>query len=441
MKKCGKIRIFFVFVGSYPIFVAGKLFLIVMDNGSLNLVGFGDCGVVADDRESLELQNIIQPKTVTYLKFRFSRIQQRILVHVVEELSVYMTNNIEKINPRELITVPLFCSHYGRYKHDSRGLFEEVSKLKRETDAITFTWTFEPQKFPDLYKWMLLHPVCFDGSGHHVLPKGLYTFEKKSSLFTDIQRCYEDPGKLLIGINPSMLPFLLYFGRGNGGTMFDKDVALALSSVYSHRLYLVLCDLITFCPSKVFSLDEFRELLGYSEKYLPRDIKNHILVPFQKELVELNSELLFDFEFKYDLNYGFARSTHGAPAANCVVLTVRKREFIDWNELSRKQLLVMLQQVSDKEKNYLCPSLAEQIVKNGLAGKLKSKFSYYDKKVSERKMSAVEYKNTMLKIVRELTGVDLRSEYHIKNSVKLQNRTKRTRKVEFTGTLFSSVAD
>ena len=70
-------------------------------------------------------------------------------------------------------------------------------------------------------------------------------------------------------------------------------------------------------------------------------------------------------------------------------------------------------------------ALAKQIVENGQDGKVKSKFAFYDKKVHSGKMSVDEYRNTMLKIVREVSGFDLRSDAHIRNSIRTRKKTKR----------------
>lgn len=64
------------------------------------------------------------------------------------------------------------------------------------------------------------------------------------------------------------------------------------------------------------------------------------------------------------------------------------------------------------------------MVEAGNESLLKSKFMFYDKRVSLGKMRPEEYKNTMLKIIREVTGVDLRSDSHIRNSIRSRRKYK-----------------
>ena len=142
----------------------------------------------------------------------------------------------------------------------------------------------------------------------------------------------------------------------------------------------------------------------------------------KQELEECGCPVVFDYEFKFSSEYGYVTGTRGRYPANCVVFTFNRKDFVDWSELSRKQILVMLQGIADKERYHLCEPLARQVVDNSQDGKLKSKFDFYYKKVSSGQITPGQYKNTMLKIVREVTGTDLRSGYHVRNSAKAKRR-------------------
>lgn len=376
---------------------------------------------ITDTRQSLDIKKILQPKTVTYAKYRFSKIHNLMFIHIREELQLYITSHKEDINKTDAISVPLFVNHYPHFRGNTVAMFKSASEMMVDKcNLVSFEWQYNPEYHAELLRWMR--------RGIDLRSRGVFNpqagekIHQSSLLITDVMYCENDPGKILVFLNPNLLPFLLYYGRGVGGTYFDRDVALRLRSRYSFRLYEYIMDWSTSTDVKVVSLTELKDLIVFPDSYDVNDIRNRVLNVAKDEIEAAGSPLCFDFEFKYDSTFGGVPGKRGAYPKNCVVFTLHKKEFVDYRDLTRKQLVVMLQGIADREKLYLCVDVAERSVSSGVDAKLKSKFFYYDKKVASGKMSVNEYKNTLLKIVRELTGTDLRSDSHIRNSVKASKK-------------------
>lgn len=379
-----------------------------------------DSGAVIDNRESSDLKRILQPKTVTFAHYRLSKLHSQMLVHIKEELQLYISNKIDDISSNELISLPLFCEHYPHFKNDGAAFLKSVKSLMKDNNVIAFEWRYDPEKHGSLLQWMQKGNAMRSRSRINPTPGAL--IQKVSVIIVDAERCDNDPGKVIIKINPQILPFLLYYGPGVGGTYFDRDVSLRLNSSYSFRLYEMLMDWSSSSSSKTISITELRSILKLPESYRVNDIKRRVLDVAKEEIEQASSSVLFDYELKFDLQYGPATGSRGQLPANCVVFTVSKKEGFDFDELSRKQLLLFLTAIADREKSFLCGSLAKQIVDNHQDSFLKNKFFFYDKKVSKGEMRVEEYKNTMLKIVRETTGVDLRSDSHRRNSIRFMKK-------------------
>lgn len=408
--------------------------------GGVPAVPYEQCGSVGDDSRSIDIARILQPRTVTYARYRFSKVHSQMLVHIREELSAYVTKDFNEIDPSRLIRVPLFVSHYASFKGNLQQFYDCVAEFMQSSgNLVSFSWRFDAGQHAGLYRWMSLMGRRSRDASRVRLPEDGALFESRSFIIVNITRCSDDPGKLLVDINPVLLPFLLYYGVGNGGTYFSRDVALKFGSAYSFKIYELVMDWCTMGGVKRISLEDLRSLLVVPDGYDVSKLCRRVLDVARADLESAGSEVLFDYELKYDPEFGTARGTRGRLPCNCVVFTFRRRQSFDCAELSRKQLLVMLQEIADRQKAPLCGTLAAEAVRRGLDSRLKSKFYYYNRRVESGKMSPEEFRNTLLKVVREVTGVDLRSDDHIRNAMLSERRGRRARRtpaVELSETLF-----
>lgn len=377
---------------------------------------------VQDFRGSLDVNRIMQPKTVTFASYRLSKLHHQMLVHIREELQAYVSTHREDIDTNSLISVPLFCSHYPAFRGNGALFFRSVKEFMSEDNVISFEWMFDPDvpAHRELFRWMQRGV----GARSRVeMPSVQTKVENISVIVVHAYRCENDADKVVVKINPDVLPFVLYYGPGVGGTLFDRDVALSLSSSYSSRLYEMLMDWSTSVSTKVVPVSELRRLLCIPEKFRLNDIKRRVLDVAKYEIEQAGSGVTFDYELSFDSQYGEVHGARGRFPSNCVTFRIFRKESLDVEELSRKVLLMLLSSIADSSKSSLCDGLARRLVREGKDFKLRSKFTYYDKRVKAGKMSTDAYRNTLLKIVRETSGVDLRSDAHIRNAALAARRS------------------
>ena len=376
---------------------------------------YGSLPVVVDSRGSANITRIMQPKTVTYADFHFSKIHNQIFIRIKEELQLYIEKDLGRLKSNELIQVPLFCSHYPGFHGNSRLFYDSIQKLMSEANVVRFEWRFDASRHSDLYRWMM---NAGQGGGRRAVavPKDGALFQQASVLIVNAYRVQDDPDKLLVDINPKLVPFLLYYGEGNGGTAFNRDVALRLTSGYSFDMYYKICDWVTSCNSKTFHLEEFRRLFHIPAAYDVREINRRVLAVCKRELEEARSDIEFDYDIRYSLDYGLPESPRGRLKSNCVVLFFSRREKQDASAGRRVALQFLLKNIADKEKAHLCGEAVRIVCDQNRDITLMNKFQFYDQKVKDRRLSRSAFRNVMLKIVREMTGIDLRSDLHIRNA-------------------------
>lgn len=404
------------------------------------VVPFEECNVVRDDSKSIDVKNILQPRTVTYARYRFSKLHNQMLVHIREELSVYVTRNFDEIDPSRLIAVPLFVSHYPSFRNNMKRFYDSVACfLSSKDNLVDFSWRFNAKEHAALYRWMMQVGRQVSDPRKIKLPEEGALFESRSFIVVNIVRC-EEQGKLLVYINPFLLPFLLYYGAGNGGTCFDRDVALQLSSAFSFKMNELITDWCTSMDVKKISVKELRSHLLVPDAYDVSMFRHRCLDVAKAEIEAAGSKITFDYELKFEPEFGSEDRITGRQPLNCAVITLHRQDGVNFVERSRKVTLMMLNDIADKQKQSLCSDLAAKMVDDGSAAKFKSKYVFYHAKVESRKISADEFRNTLLKIVREMTGVDLRSDEHIRNSMLFERRRGRPSKNEVVtvGSLFDN---
>lgn len=377
---------------------------------------FNGLEAVNDSRKSIDVSKFIQPKTVTFARYKFSKLHMQMFIHIREELSAYVSRDFDQLNPKELIRIPLFCSHYPHFNGSMKLFYESIKSLMLQTNVVSFRWKFDAERHAALYRWMMLQGRRDGSSERIVLPRDGAEFEQTSVVIVNIVRSLDNSDMLLVDINPLIMPFILYYGKGNGGTLVDRDVALRLRSVYSQRFYERLVDWSTSMTEKRLTFDELREFLFFPDAYTPREIKRWVLSVAQKEIEEAGSDVVFDFEFKFDAEVGFASAYRGPIKANCVIIHIKKKTFENGFELAVQRVQIVLKEIADREKRLLCADTARLIVSSGKEQFFLSKVKYYFDLKERGKIRMNEYKNTLLKIVREMCGVELRSDRHVQNS-------------------------
>ena len=372
-----------------------------------------------------DFASIRQSKTMTFASYGLSKIHTHMLVHIREELQSFLVKNADAVPAGTRVRVPLFVKDYPHFKGNVVLLYNSVKEFVMQHNFVEFTWTYSERLHP-LLRWMFgldnvrgKREKLVDGAVVHRI----------SAIISDVDYVEGNSDYVMANLNPSAVPFLLYDGNYIGSTMFNRDVALSFKSVYSIRIYEFLMDWSTKCSVKVWSLSElrFRLRLWKDEKGVRRDLyvsnnyglRNKILDVAKREINESASSVSFDYELFFDPSFDEQAKGRSKTKrqANAIKFYIYKKDGgMDQGELHRKMLKMLLEDISDKEKSVYCDRLAKQVVDNAQDEQVVAKFMYYGGLLKKGAIQRKEYVNTMLKIVRETTGFDLRSDKHIRYS-------------------------
>ena len=349
--------------------------------------------VQASPVSSIDVNRIMQPKTVTYAKYDYSRIQYQVFVRIREELTAHISKNFADLNPKEYISVPVFCSHYPHFHgHIQRfaSFLEEMTK-DMAVNYISFSWRFDVSRHAALYRWLMESTNAV--TGRFRLPPDGTVISQEGLLFTHILHSSDNPDLFWVDINPRFFPFLL-----------EK-----------------LMDWSSSCSVKVVSFEQLRDFLSFPEQYGAREIRRRVLEVVKSQLDEAGSSVTFEYEFKYNSEFGFVSNASGPLRSNCVVFSIVHREFDNF-DLAVQRVFVSLKEIADREMSAHCKELALRIVKEGKEPFIMSKFNYYNEQMRNGLIKMPRYKNTMLAIVNQSFGVDLRSEAHRRNSTRFMKK-------------------
>lgn len=394
----------------------GVLFDVASDSDGLE-----EKFVASEEVLPADYSSIRQSKVMTFASYGLSKIHTNMLVHIREELQGFLLKHVDQVPEETLIQVPLFVKDYPHFKGNVVALYESAKTLLKENNHVEFSWTYSERLSP-LLRWMFgLDNVR--GRQREKLVNGAVVHQA-SALIVNVRYVEGTSDYVMLQLNPACIPFLLYDGKLIGSTMFNRDVALGFKSAYSNRIYEFLMDWSTKSAVKVLPLSEIRFRLKLDKSYESNaNLRMRILEVARREINASASSVNFDFELYYDPQFGDdgGRTKKKANAVRFVM--TRKDVKTDLSELRRKMVKLLLEDVADKEKSVYCDRLSYQIVENGTAEVLIAKFTYYDGRMKKGKIQRKEYVNTMLKIVREVTGFDLRSDSHIRNSKIYSRRT------------------
>lgn len=210
--------------------------------------------------------NVIQPNSITNARYDYTAVQENVITCIVDALQKHL--NKEVLIDLDLWgnpTIRLNASEIAAGKNKFH-VYKQIRELRKKEIV------FEYQN-ADLEQ----EEVC----------TGLINTVRKVA--------YSD--YINIEISKWAIPYILYWGKGIGGTVYNKSLALTLRGIYAKRMYKLCCrweDVGGF----VMSIDEFRSLFELEEKYNRiEDLKKRVLDPAKKEIQQV-SPMYFDYTFK-----------------------------------------------------------------------------------------------------------------------------------------------
>lgn len=223
----------------------------------------------------MKKETIMQSNLVTYGRYKFSSWQINCLVNIVDQLQPAMTTDVSwltadfdefrkhlNLSKDGTLEIEIDPDDVERNRHGV-AVLNEIKKLFNQN--VYYTYTNE--------KGEVFHRTC------HLIQT------------MDLS---DDGNKVKLGIPVAALRWLIYYGKGVGGTLYDKNSVLALSGTYAKRIFQLLSGKYSKRILEV-SVDE----LAYSlttPNYTIQDFEKRVLLPAKKELAN-NSESRLMFKY------------------------------------------------------------------------------------------------------------------------------------------------
>ncbi len=317
--------------------------------------------------DSIKDLMLLQPNNMTFGQFSLSEWQDNLLTLINEQLQKHITKDIP-------VSVDLFGEPYVVVKCDEAGGRNNKSKvLKEARDLMRKTFTF---------RWV--HPNI-----HR-------TFETTGIIITSI---HNDLGTncIRLNFNKWAIPFLIYYGKGVGGTYYKKTIALSLRGDKTKRIYKIICSQADKTEYD-YLIKNFREDFELSDSYTNAMIKQKILTPARDRIKESNSDVWFDFEMitKYKKNNGrkpmadtirfyikSIKANHGTPQ--------RER-----NEYIHRWLSIALDY-----DGYYVEQAFTAIMTSPRLDEIYNRFVFWDNQISSGAKTTQHVKNSILKMLHD----------------------------------------
>lgn len=310
---------------------------------------------------------LMQPNNVTFGQYALSEVQENILTLVIDALQAHISK--EKELPKDLFNQPYIEINCDEAKKNGKYQIIQAAKDMKKKE-FNFKWIH-----PEIHK----------------------TIETSGSIVTTVHSV-KNTNRIVINFNPWAIPFLLYYGKGVGGSRFNKAIALTLRGDKVKRIYKFICsqrDKTEF----YFDLDEFRKEYEISEKTTNSVIKRDILEPAKKRIMESNSDVWFDFDMIT------RKKTKGRkPKADTILFKIfsknpKESKGVQFDEY--RFVLFWLERCFDKTINSKAFDFIEKLVEIGKLKDVYNRCCFYDDKFTSGKMEMIHITRSIKKMLRE----------------------------------------
>jgi len=360
-----------------------------------------------------ESMSIIQPKTMTYAAYDLTAVQEDMLTFITEQLQDFASSKASLIRPDLFgqLSVELDTNNFPTLERNKKKMLAQVDDLRKKD--FEFSWNSHFANTPDA------RAMFSDGGS----TQDNLEVETKGTIITT-RHDIKNTSRVILNINPWSIPYLLYYGPKVGGTKYYKEIALGLPSKYSKRIYKMIMDWHTLGDYHEEPISDFRYCLQIPESYDNNKIKKEILDKAKAEIFASGSHITFDYEL-ITRNYSTSKTKK---AADTIAFSIKGNHIKkDSQQMNEKIMMMMLAEIADKGRNALCEGCAKKIIADNKFDHILSKFKYYNEMVQSKRMSKSAYKSTLLKIILEETGCELRSAEHIRNSERYKRKNGTTR--------------
>jgi len=207
---------------------------------------------------------LCQPNKVTNARYDYNEREENILTLMIDAIQKHMTR--EKPIQTDLFNQPMIRIDTKDVGSNHKADYIKALQSLRKKD-ISFEWTNEEGK----------------------------RIETETSLVGAIHN-HKESSIIDVTIQSWAIPYLTYIGKGVGGTIYNKTIALTLRGQYTKRMYK-LCKEWENKGGFSMSIDEFRKKLCLEDKY-PKtiELKRRVLDPSQERMKE-GADVYFNCSF------------------------------------------------------------------------------------------------------------------------------------------------
>ena len=326
--------------------------------------------------EKSELMTI-QSNNVTFGKYDISSIQENILTTIGGALQNHMTNKASMSH--DLFNVPYIevnCDEIGGKNNKRRVLKEAKDLMKRD---FSFRWSYP-------------------NNGQAVETTGVIITTIHDLKGTNILR---------INLNEWAIPFLIYYGKGVGGTLFSKEIALGLRGKYAKRIYKIICSQRNRTRFE-YDIKQIRRDFEVPANYDNAHLRSKILEPARKAINESHSDVTFEYEL-----IAKKRNHKTKPVADTIVLHITPKYIAlpttDALKVERQKdyqyAYNWIKLVSGIQDDPAIISGVDQLQQEGGLKAFVKKCQYYDDQLVSGKCTKLYVRNTLAKILREDHGI------------------------------------
>ncbi len=327
----------------------------------------------------------IQPNNVTFGQYEISSIQENIITAISDFLQPRMTN-------KEGLITQLLSSDTLKTDMDIHIDCNEVGGKNNKLRVTKEAKALMDKKFT--FRW--------------VVPGTKQNVETTGVVVTTVHD-FKGSSKLTVSVNKWAIPYLIYYGKGVGGTVFSKKIALTLRGKYAKRIYKIICsqrDRSVF----EYSIKQFRADFEVPKNYDNAHIKSKILEPAKKAIDSSHSDVTFDYEFVTK-----KRNQKTKPVADTIVLHITPVCVpVPVSEDMQKELAnnynycyTWMKRVSGIENDPDIIKCTEGVENSGKMAQFIKKLEYYDDQLASGNCAMLYVRNTIAKILREDYGLTI----------------------------------
>lgn len=327
-------------------------------------------GIEVETGERSPATRLIQPNSLTFSCKTVSALQYNILVLIVEKLQKYMT--AVNLPDLEKIRVPIFsidASEVSGINHKDRVLAAAI-----DMSRINFTF--------DRMDWAAGREIKGEG------PLVTWVDDVKGT------------NEIRIKINDMLVPAMIYYGKGVGGTYFVKEQTLRDSSVYTKQLRQMIMSWKNREGLICGSIERFKAMLGINPRLTNNRLKCDVLEPTRLAILYGSPDVWFEYEL-----YASCPVVGRKPKADRIKIVIYSREVPNTQSRSKYEDFRMVNTCMTR----LAPSMAveytDRVARMGKLNLIASKWRYYLKRCSDMEVTVDYMEGALRKILAEECGI------------------------------------